>query len=51
MTNLTMDNFEAEVLNALGLKEIVDFLRMAQGLAGNDGDDVEGDLILPQEAQ
>jgi hypothetical protein len=48
---LNFFDIEAQTLDTRGLEEAVDLQGVAKGLAGNHGDDVEGDVVVLQQLQ
>jgi hypothetical protein len=48
---LNFFDIEAQTLDTRGLEEVVDLQGVAKGLAGNHGDDVEGDVVVLQQLQ
>ena len=48
---LNFFDIEAQTLDTCGLEKVVDLLGVTKGLAGNHGDDVEGDAVVLQQLQ
>ena len=51
MLRLDFFDIEAQALDTGRLEEVVDFLRVSKSLAGNHGDNVEGNVVVLQQLE